>query len=55
MALMMIIAYAVGCVAFFAFFRIPVNKWTLSPAVLGGIFLFGFMLIGRGMLTNWPH
>ena len=41
MELLLILTYAAICVAIFKIFRIPVNKWTLPTAVLGGIFLIG--------------
>ena len=44
MELLLILTYTAICVAIFRIFRIPVNKWTLPTAVLGGIFLIGFIL-----------
>jgi hypothetical protein len=37
MELLLMLTYAAICVAIFKIFRIPVNKWTLPTAVLGGI------------------
>ena len=37
MELLLILTYTAICVAIFRIFRIPVNKWTLPTAVLGGI------------------
>jgi hypothetical protein len=39
MELLLILTYSAICVAVFKIFRIPVNKWTLPTAVLGGIFM----------------
>ena len=38
MELLLILTYSAICVAVFKIFRIPVNKWTLPTAALGGIF-----------------
>src|SRR5262245_15388123 len=51
MELLLILTYAAICVAIFKLFRIPVNKWTLPTAVLGGLFLIGFILI----VMNYNH
>ena len=45
MELLMILTYAAICVAVFKIFRIPVNKWTLPTAVLGGMFLIAIVLL----------
>jgi len=39
MELLLILTYTAICVAVFKIFRIPVNKWTLPTAALGGIFV----------------
>jgi multidrug resistance efflux pump len=51
MELLLILTYTAICVAVFKIFRIPVNKWTLPTAALGGIFLIGFILLGM----NYNH
>ncbi|ODS00672.1 secretion protein HylD [Methyloceanibacter methanicus] len=51
MELLLILTYAAICVAIFKIFRIPVNKWTLPTAVLGGIFMIGFILV----VMNYNH
>lgn len=51
MELLLILTYTAICVAIFKIFRIPVNKWTLPTAALGGIFLIGFILI----VMNYNH
>lgn len=51
MELLMILTYTAICVAVFKIFRIPVNKWTLPTAALGGIFLIAFILL----IMNYNH
>jgi multidrug resistance efflux pump len=51
MELLLILTYSAICVAVFKIFRIPVNKWTLPTAALGGIFLIGFILL----VMNYNH
>jgi len=45
MELLLILTYTAICVAVFKIFRIPVNKWTLPTAALGGIFMIGLILL----------
>ena len=51
MELLMILTYTAICVAVFKIFRIPVNKWTLPTAALGGIFLIAGILL----VMNYNH
>jgi multidrug resistance efflux pump len=51
MELLLILIYTAICVAVFKIFRIPVNKWTLPTAVLGGIFMIGIILL----VMNYNH
>ncbi len=51
MELLLILTYTAICVAVFKIFSIPVNKWTLPTAALGGIFLIGFILL----VMNYNH
>ena len=51
MELLLILTYAAICVAIFKIFRIPVNKWTLPTAALGGIFLIAGILL----IMNYNH
>jgi len=51
MELLLILTYTAICIAIFKIFRIPVNKWTLPTAVLGGIFLIGIIMLGM----NYNH
>jgi multidrug resistance efflux pump len=51
MELLLMLTYAALCIAIFKIFRIPVNKWTLPTAALGGLFLIGFILL----VMNYNH
>lgn len=51
MELLLILTYTAICVAIFKIFRIPVNKWTLPTAALGGIVLIGMILL----MMNYNH
>ena len=42
----MLLTYAALCWAIFKIFKIPVNKWSLTTAVMGGVFLIGHILMG---------
>jgi multidrug resistance efflux pump len=51
MELLLILIYVSICFAIFKLFRIPVNQWSLSTAVLGGIFGISFLLL----IMNYNH
>jgi multidrug resistance efflux pump len=51
MELLLILTYTAICVAIFKIFRIPVNKWTLPTAALGGILLISFIML----VMNYNH
>jgi multidrug resistance efflux pump len=51
MEILLILIYAALCIAIFKIFRIPVNKWTLPTAALGGIVMIGFILL----VMNYNH
>lgn len=53
MDFLLIITYAAICIGIFKLFKIPVNAITLLTAVLGGVFLIGFLLLG--MNYNHPY
>ncbi|MFI4937724.1 MAG: HlyD family secretion protein [Candidatus Berkiellales bacterium] len=53
MDLLLILTYSAFCIFIFKLFRIPVNKWTVPTAILGGIFLMGALLFG--MNYNHPY
>jgi hypothetical protein len=48
---LMIVTYTGLCWAVFKIFRIPLNKWSVPTAVLGGAVLIGASL----MLMNYNH
>ncbi|MBL0544493.1 HlyD family secretion protein [Aeromonas jandaei] len=51
MDLLLILTYTAICVAIFKIFRIPLNKWTVPTAALGGVILIGTLI----MLMNYNH
>ncbi|GAB1139987.1 MAG: HlyD family secretion protein [Shewanella algae] len=51
MDLLLILTYTAICVAIFKIFRIPLNKWTVPTAVLGGVVLIGTLIL----LMNYNH
>lgn len=53
MDLLLILTYAAFCVAIFKIFKIPLNKWSVPTAVLGGIVLIGTLIFT--MNYNHPY
>ena len=51
MDLLLILTYASVCIVVFKVFKIPLNKWTVPTAVLGGIFLIGALIL----VMNYNH
>lgn len=51
MDLLLIITYAAICIAIFKIFRLPLNKWTVPTAVLGGVVLIGGLIL----TMNYNH
>lgn len=51
MDLLLILTYAALCIAIFKIFNIPLNKWTVPTAVLGGVILVGTLIL----LMNYNH
>lgn len=51
MDLLLILTYTAICVAIFKIFKIPLNKWTVPTAALGGIVLIGLLLA----IMNYNH
>jgi multidrug resistance efflux pump len=49
--LLLILIYTSICIVIFKLFRIPVNQWSLSTAVLGGIFGIASLLL----VMNYNH
>lgn len=51
MDLLIILTYVAIAWAIFKIFRIPVNKWTVPTAALGGVFIVGALIL----LMNYNH
>ena len=51
MDLLLIMTYTALCVVVFKVFKIPLNKWTVPTAVLGGIVIIGTLIF----LMNYNH
>ncbi len=51
MDLLLILTYTAICVFIFKIFRIPLNKWSVPTAILGGILLIGTLLV----IMNYNH
>ena len=51
MDLLLILTYAAICIAIFKIFKIPLNKWSVPTAVLGGVVLIGALIL----LMNYNH
>jgi multidrug resistance efflux pump len=51
MDLLLILTYTAICVVIFKVFKIPLTKWTVPTAILGGIILIGALLI----IMNYNH
>lgn len=51
MDLLLILTYTAICIAIFKIFKIPLNKWTVPTAVLGGVVLISTLVL----LMNYNH
>jgi multidrug resistance efflux pump len=51
MDLLLIMTYAALCITIFKVFNIPLNKWTVPTAVLGGVVIIGTLIL----LMNYNH
>ncbi len=51
MGWLLMLIYNAFCMIIFRVFKIPLNKWTLSTAILGGVFIIGTLLA----LMNYNH
>ena len=51
MDLLIIMTYTGLCIAIFKIFRIPLNKWTVPTAILGGVFILAALLL----VMNYNH
>lgn len=52
METLLLLTYAALCVAIFKIFRIPLNKWTVPTAVLGGVMFISLVILV--MNYNYP-
>lgn len=46
MAALLLLAYAAICVVIFKLLRMPVNRWTVTTAGIGGVVIVGGLLVG---------
>ena len=53
MDLLLILTYAAICIVVFKVFKIPLNKWSVPTAVLGGVLLIGTLI--SAMNYNHPY
>lgn len=51
MDLLLILTYTAVCIVVFKVFKIPLNKWSVPTAVLGGVFLIGALIL----IMNYNH
>ncbi len=51
MDLLLILTYTAICIAIFKIFKIPLNKWSVPTAVLGGVILIGGLIV----VMNYNH
>jgi multidrug resistance efflux pump len=51
MAVLLLLTYAAICVAIFKILRVPLNKWTVTSASVGGVVIIGGLLAGM----NYNH
>lgn len=51
MAVLLLLAYAAICVVVFKLLRVPVNRWSITTAGIGGVVVVGGLLVGM----NYNH
>ena len=51
METLLLLTYAAICITIFKVFKVPLNKWTVPSAILGGIILVG----GSVLIMNYNH
>ena len=51
MDILLVLTYTAICVVIFKVFKIPLNKWTVPTAALGGVILIGTLIL----LMNYNH
>ena len=45
MDILIILTYTAICIAIFKFFKIPLNKWSVPTALLGGVVILSSIMI----------
>lgn len=55
MELLLILIYASICIVIFKIFRIPLNKWSVPTAVLGGIVILGALVMSMNYNHPYSH
>jgi multidrug resistance efflux pump len=53
MEMLLMLTYAALCITVFKVFKLPLNKWTVPTAILGGFVLISFIMLV--MNYNHPH
>ena len=51
MDLLLLLTYTAICIAIFKIFKVPLNKWTVPTAALGGVILIGALVL----VMNYNH
>ena len=51
MELLLILTYTAICIAIFKIFKLPLNKWTVPTAALGGVIIIGVLVL----VMNYNH
>jgi multidrug resistance efflux pump len=51
MTTLLCLIYAAVCIVIFRFLKVPLSKWTVTTAVVGGIFIIGFVVV----VMNYNH
>lgn len=51
METLLLLTYAAICITIFKVFKVPLNKWTVPSAILGGVILVG----GSVLIMNYNH
>ncbi len=51
MDILLILTYTAMCIAIFKIFKIPLNKWTVPTAALGGVIIVGALVL----VMNYNH
>ena len=51
MTTLLCLVYASICIVLFRFCRVPLTKWTVTTAAVGGVVLVGGVVVATSMLT----